>query len=76
VTCVKKAERSDSLIVRLYNISDQAQSGHISAYRPITSAKRVNLNEQPIEVLTITDDRQIETEVPSRRIVTIALRFA
>ncbi len=76
VTCVKKAERSDSLIVRLYNISDQAQSGHISAYRPITSAKRVNLNEQPIEVLTITDDGQIEIEVPSRRIVTIALRFA
>lgn len=76
VTCVKKAERSDSLIVRLYNISDQAQSGHISAYKPIISAEKVNLNEEPLEELSVTDDGQIEIQVPSRRILTVALQFA
>ena len=76
VTCVKKAERDESLIVRLYNISDQPAAGQISAYKPISKAKQVNLNEEPVEELPITDGGQIEIEVPSRRILTVALQFA
>jgi len=77
VTCVKKAERDEALIVRFYNISEQATSGHLTCYRPITEAELVNLNERPIEGLDIDAEGRVKLpEVPARHIVTLALRFA
>ncbi len=76
VTCVKKAERDEALIVRFYNISEQTTSGYLTCYRRISSAELVNLNEQPIAALNIDGEGRVELpEVPTRRIVTVALRF-
>ena len=76
VTCLKKAEHDEALIVRFYNISEQPITGHVTCYRQITSAELVNLSEQPTAALNIDGEGRIELpEVPARRIVTVALRF-
>ncbi len=36
VTCVRKAERDDVLIVHFYNMSEQVTSGYLTCYRPIS----------------------------------------
>ena len=77
VTCIKKAEQGDSLIVRFYNISEVPLSGHLECWRPIESAELVNLNEEPVAPLELdAEDRVQLTDVPTRRIVTVAIQFA
>ncbi|MCX7000195.1 MAG: glycosyl hydrolase-related protein, partial [Candidatus Sumerlaeota bacterium] len=46
LSAIKKAEKSDAIVLRLYNPSDDAQTGTIQIAKEIRRAWRVNLNEE------------------------------
>jgi len=48
ISAVKKAERTDDLIIRLWNISSFETTGKVKLYKNIKQAKSVNLNEEEI----------------------------
>jgi len=49
LSAVKKAERKDALILRLYNITDKEIAGKVKFYKPIKEAVPVDLNEKPMD---------------------------
>ncbi len=56
VLAVKKAELSDEVIVRLVELDGKPQADvKISFAAPITSAREVNGQEQPVGSATVTD---------------------
>jgi alpha-mannosidase len=55
VLALKKAERSDEVIVRLVELDGQPQANvHVSFARPITAAREVNGQEQPVGPAKVT----------------------
>lgn len=56
VLAVKKAEHGDEVIVRLVELDGKPQSDvHVSFASPISSAREVNGQEQPVGQATVTD---------------------
>jgi len=78
VACVKKAERENGLVVRLWNPTGAAQEGKLTLGLPFKSAVTTNLNEDPR-----TDDavklraigrRAVRFTVGAKKIVTLMFR--
>ena len=75
VTAIKKAEDRDSLIVRFFNISSEdVHEARISVAK-ITSARLVNLNEEPGNELIVEPEGAVRIDVPSKKMVTIEFGF-
>lgn len=75
VTAVKKAERTDDLVVRLVNIGTREEEALLTFGKPLTQAKLANLNEEPLGDLW-PEGSQLRLRVRSKQIVTVLLRFA
>ncbi|MDZ7338663.1 MAG: glycosyl hydrolase-related protein [candidate division KSB1 bacterium] len=48
LSAVKRSSRSDGLIVRVFNPTEETVDGSISFWRPVREARLVKLNEKPI----------------------------
>ncbi len=72
LSCVKKAEDRDSLIVRFYNPYAEAQDAVLSSQFPIQRAYLCNLAEERQDAVDCVDDR-IMLRVPPKKIVTCEL---
>ncbi|HIE50693.1 MAG TPA: hypothetical protein EYP85_02950 [Armatimonadetes bacterium] len=48
LSALKKAEGRDTLIARVYNTTPEAVEGTLTTTLPVNSARRVNLNEEPL----------------------------
>lgn len=59
ISAIKKAEREDAIIVRLYNISNRDIQGKLTICEPIAKARVVYLNEDPTNVDLIPDTENI-----------------
>jgi len=70
ITAVKQAEGGGGLIVRGYNVADEAREVALRLDRPFRRATRVNLNEVPQEELAADGDAVRFTARP-RQIVTV-----
>nr|MDO8080178.1 glycoside hydrolase family 38 C-terminal domain-containing protein [Candidatus Freyarchaeota archaeon] len=46
LSAVKKAEREEALIIRIYNTGKKVQNATLTLYKPVRSAKIINLNEE------------------------------
>ena len=69
---VKGAEGDDSLVVRLYNPSEEATSARLNFAWEIERAERVNLNEEPLgEALPVAEGHQVLVPLDPKQIVTV-----
>ena len=72
VTAVKKAEKEESLILRFYNITDEAVQGKARFYRPIKEAVLTNFNEETLEGKLIkVDGREASLDTGPAKIITL-----
>lgn len=56
LSAFKKAEDSDSIIVRIFNISDKEENFQIKVNRDVKEINEVNLNEELIEKLEVKEN--------------------
>ncbi|OIO74516.1 MAG: hypothetical protein AUJ85_05395 [Elusimicrobia bacterium CG1_02_37_114] len=74
ISAVKKAERTDDLIIRLWNISSFETTGKVKLYKNIKQAKSVNLNEEEIsEKLKLVSSDTIELKFKPFQIRTLKI---
>ena len=74
VTAVKKADRSEDLVVRFLNIGDREDEAELTFSRPLLCARLANLNEQPIGDLQ-PEGRRLRVPTRSRQIVTLLVQL-
>ena len=72
VTAVKPAEDADLIVVRVVNLAEEPVQGRLETGFPLDRAVRLNLNEEPLEVLQPNGDA-VAFPVPGKRIVTLGL---
>ena len=77
VACVKKAEREDGLIVRIWNPTARLQKGKLTFGVPFESVVATNLNEEPRpdEIKVRTTRRTARFSVAGGKIVTLLFHF-
>jgi alpha-mannosidase len=73
LSAVKKAERSDGLIVRAYNPFDTPVHGVVQSVFPIRAAHGTNLSEERQEELSVGSDGTVRLNVGEKQIVTLEL---
>lgn len=74
ISAIKKAEREDAIIVRLYNIGTSDIQGKLTVCEPIKRACIVNLNEEPTgEEISLDTSGTINVRVKGHQIVTIEI---
>jgi alpha-mannosidase len=74
-TAVKKAERSDELLLRLFNCDTRGRDGVISFGAAVSSVRVARLDETPTESVPVTDDR-VRLSIPPKKIVTLLVTLA
>ncbi|MCH7731696.1 MAG: alpha-mannosidase [Candidatus Marinimicrobia bacterium] len=75
ISAIKRAEEEDSLIVRLYNITDRTIEGFIETYKKLRRAAETNLNEEPKGELPVELNSKVPLIVKGLEIKTIRLIF-
>ena len=76
VSAVKKAEDRDSLIVRMYNPTNQQVTGEIKTWVTPTHAYTTNLNEVRKDTLVINPSGSVTINAGIKKIVTVELEFS
>jgi len=73
LSCIKKKERGDSIIVRVYNVSKENREFNIEMFKQIKEAYIVNLMEERVSQLN-TDNKAIKgIPVKPKEIVTVEI---
>lgn len=71
-SAVKKAERNDSLIIRVFNPTSDGENARIELKYPVKGAKLVNLDEQPTDGGFVqADGCSVSVKLPPYRIATL-----
>lgn len=74
LSAIKKAERCDTLIVRLFNTSDEQRNVKLSLFMAVLGARLVDLDEQPIAGAAVqVKDRDITFPLGPRKIITLEI---
>jgi len=76
LSAVRRTEDGQGLVVRFYNVERAPVTATLTSGLPLASARRLNLNEEPGEELTIMDGRRLELTVRGAEVVTCELRPA
>lgn len=74
LTAVKKAEDSDNIVLRFYNVSGRHERAKLSLGFDIEKAWLANLNETPIASIKTESKREIELDVAPYKIITLLLK--
>ena len=76
MSALKKADKSDALILRLYNPTSKEIDAKIAGqYKPIKKARTVNFLEEPNGDLPVGSDGIIKLHIPHKKIMTLELSF-
>ncbi len=75
VSAIKKAEKSEALIVRFYNTTDKEVEGKIKIYKDVKRVDLVNMNEEDVAQLELASDNTVALEVRPFQIVTLKFTF-
>ena len=73
INCVKQAEDSEEIIVRLTNPTDKPINEKLQFHHEIKQAYLVNMNEEKVDKITISDDNTLAFEIPPFKIITVLL---
>lgn len=71
LTGVKKADRRDSLIVRMFNIGTEDVEGRIRLSEKVNEAYKVNLRERRLDALKVNTDNSVVFTASPKEIVTL-----
>ena len=74
LSAVKRAERSDALIVRAFNPTAETVRGRLTLFRPIRAARLTNLNEEPQSDLA-PKKNSVTFDAGPKKVVTLALEI-
>jgi mannosylglycerate hydrolase len=77
LSACKKAERSDALILRFWNVAKQPTTALMRFRQPPASVRLVDLREQPIDggELVIAQDGSFRLSAGPAKIITVAIHF-
>jgi len=73
LSAIKKSERADSIIIRLYNTTDESVEGKVSFPREVKEVNLVNLNEEFQRRLAASADT-VKFAVAPKQIVTLEVK--
>jgi alpha-mannosidase len=73
LSALKKAEKGNSLVVRVYNSAPEEREFALKYYKPYHSVKRINLNEEFIENIQIEMDCTKPVKIKSGEIQTLLI---
>ena len=71
VTAAKKAEKSESLVVRVFNTTPEKVEATVSIGQDFKSAHLANLNEEPIDGKLAVHGNSVKFEMPGWRVQTV-----
>lgn len=71
LSTLKKSEKSDGLIVRVYNSTDGEKKSNLIFDRKLLSVQRTNLNENVIEGINAESNNEFEIRVKKNEVQTI-----
>lgn len=78
LSAVKKAEREDALVIRIYNTGKKAQNAILKLYKPVKSVSLINLREdetaEQIPVSAQGKELQLGL-IPPAKVVTLKVKF-
>jgi mannosylglycerate hydrolase len=74
ISCIKKAEDGNGLIVRIYNPSSVDIEGELKCANLIKKATQVDLEEMEVQTL-VMESNSVILQVPHHKIVTVKLNF-
>ncbi len=74
VSCIKFSEDRDSIVLRIYNTKSEAQAAVVRFAVPVKEAFLINMNEEVIEPLSVTDGC-VNLEIKPDKIVTMEIRL-
>jgi mannosylglycerate hydrolase len=74
VSAVKKAEKEDALIIRLYNVSDEQITGKLSAFQHLKGVAKANLLEETLEEIEYSEN-SFSFNAKGHEIITLKLQF-
>ena len=76
ISAVKRAEKSENIIIRLYNPTSNYIKGNLILFKSPKTAKLLNLNEEKIDNDTLKiDGNKVEIETGAKKIITVELGF-
>lgn len=75
VTTVKKAEKSDALVVRVFNTTPDNVRASVSIGRKFKSAVLANLNEEPINTKPEVQEQTVKFDMPGFRVQTVVFNL-
>ncbi|MCD4831142.1 MAG: hypothetical protein K8R02_04955 [Anaerohalosphaeraceae bacterium] len=73
ISAIKKSEKGNSLIVRLWNPALTDIKAKVWCYRRIETAKLVNLEEKAMDELNVKTDNSVVLEMGKKKIVSVKL---
>lgn len=75
LSALKKCEKRNSVILRLFNPTEKTISGRIKCQKLIKKARLVNLNEEPLQEIPVEPTGELSMPVGHKKIMTIELDF-
>jgi mannosylglycerate hydrolase len=75
VSAVKKAERCDGLVVRVWNTTNDAVDATLTLYRKFKSAVLTNLNEEPLDAKLTVSGNSVRFGMPPFKVQTVMFSF-
>lgn len=72
ISAIKRADKGEALIIRLYNVSDRQVQGKLKSFMQIEKAMVTNLLEEVIAEIQVDED-SIQFQVNAHQIVTLKL---
>lgn len=75
LSAVKKGEREEHLVIRLYNVTDEKIEVTMQVFQPIWAAYEANLNEELQRTLAVQDETCVNLVVGGKQVKTIGLQF-
>ena len=73
LSALKLGRSERSLILRVFNPTNQKLLGTITTANELKRVRLVNLNEEPVQEVALTDGHSLELEVGRKKIVTLEL---
>lgn len=76
ISALKKAEKDNSIIIRIFNTTAHETTAEIKVYERITGAYILNLNEERAGSVETVSDRSVAVKLGPFKIATLGIEFA
>jgi alpha-mannosidase len=76
LSCIKRCEDRESIIIRIFNPTEKDIRGILKLFKKPVDARYTNLNEKPLNIKKpAIDDKQIHLDAKTKKIISVELMF-